>query len=53
MTTIDDQAAPIAIPIRPDETKAERNERLRLLAGTYRAELLARGEIADVNLIEF
>ena len=32
MTTIDDQAAPIAIPIRPDETKAERNERLRLLA---------------------
>src|SRR6185312_14474884 len=31
MTTIDEQAAPIAIPIRPDETKVERNERLRLL----------------------
>jgi peptide/nickel transport system permease protein len=31
MTTIDEQAAPIAIPIRPDETKVERYERLRLL----------------------
>ena len=31
MTTIDEQAAPIAIPIRPDETKVERHERLRLL----------------------
>jgi len=31
MTTIDEQSAPIAIPIRPDETKVERNERLRLL----------------------
>ncbi|HEX3256561.1 MAG TPA: hypothetical protein VHQ96_12290, partial [Gaiellaceae bacterium] len=31
MTTIDEQAAPIAIPLRPDETKVERNERLRLL----------------------
>jgi peptide/nickel transport system permease protein len=31
MTTIDEQAAPIAIPIRPDETKVERHERLHLL----------------------
>jgi len=31
MTTIDEQAAPITIPIRPDETKAERHERFRLL----------------------
>ena len=31
MTTIDEQAAPIAIPIRPDETKLERHERLHLL----------------------
>ena len=31
MTTIDEQAAPIAIPIRPDEAKLERNERFRLL----------------------
>ncbi len=31
MTTLDDPAAPIAIPIRPDETKVARNERLRIL----------------------
>ena len=31
MTTLDPQAAPIAIPIRPDETKVERHERFRLL----------------------
>jgi peptide/nickel transport system permease protein len=31
MTTLEDPTAPIAIPIRPDETKVERYERLRLL----------------------
>ena len=31
MTTLEDPAAPIAIPIRPDETRVERHERFRLL----------------------
>jgi peptide/nickel transport system permease protein len=31
MTTLEDPAAPIAIPSRPDEAKIERRERLRLL----------------------
>ena len=31
MTTLEDPAAPISIPIRPDETKVERHERFRLL----------------------
>ena len=31
MTTFEDPAAPIAIPIRPTEAKVARRERLRLL----------------------